>query len=824
MSGTYEKAGYFDGDQLREWEDISQNHLAQRVAKSQTKLVLDRKELRAALIGVGESAGVRLELIPSTNYDAFINVFLSLLSLKRTKDSDLKSMLLDSLGGEIQIRSLDLARNFEQLSRGIETHSYTLKLLEGNEAAARELETTHRQLKELSDGLPEEWARLNDGLDQAVRSLLGQASVQEESIGVTKEQITVHDRSRRGAVVGAGQENDNSVRFQTKIDEIDELAAKFFGLNPDAVAEQPRLIQAQLSPLLGQAELRTNPGSRKAIEDTISSLGRDRARKEAILASPDATWSASLLGECDNKLRESVLRIIHPAILALPEGADGVEIKSPDALFRSISELEWRVRDGIYDDEGIRVNLNSIPVPAFGVFDPTVVEREIESIQAEERRLQDLLARVSDYDALHKKIAVLQGQKEEADRFLVRYQDWCKKEEGRPEHENDRQRALKACVDWKAKAASLTAEIEQLEDRVRVAVEQAKACRDSAAVLRQEASVFPSFMNSDWPLPELAPSVVLPQAHELKGLLDAYKKRFAKAASNYDLVTQGLKMLQTNLGSLLPGNDMDAMMRGLVEEVDSIPARREALLAEKKALVAQASKKFSDFHKGFDSVKALVSKINKNLSEIQVSNLKSVHIVMGVTSQLSIIEGLLESQNVQMDKDGIEKAVKSVLERMEDKKPFALDDLFEIQIKVVTGRGEVKLYKSLDAAESTGTAMTFKVVLMAMILREIAKVGGNTRIKLPLFVDEADTLDDTNRTTILKIAEKLGFNVVMASPNAVPAHRVYFLHATDGGKTWITAEDEHLLLEREADDEVEVDLVAANLADDNEAPIPGDEP
>jgi hypothetical protein len=118
-----------------------------------------------------------------------------------------------------------------------------------------------------------------------------------------------------------------------------------------------------------------------------------------------------------------------------------------------------------------------------------------------------------------------------------------------------------------------------------------------------------------------------------------------------------------------------------------------------------------------------------------------------------------------------------------------------LHIKVIKANGEAKLYDKLDA-ESTGTGMTFKIVLMAMLLREIAKAKTNL-IRFPLFVDEADTLDDTNRTTILKIADSLGFNVVMASPNAVPAHRVYFLHLNAGGKTWITNEDEHLELEED---------------------------
>jgi hypothetical protein len=395
VSGPYERDGFMDGERLRSWEDISQNHLAPRVVKPQTKLVLDRKELRNAFTGSGDSAGVRLELAPPTNNDAFVRIFLNLLSLKRTKEADLKGMILDSLGAEIEKRTLNLAMEFSPLSKGIQNHAHKLKLIDGAEPEGRKLERDHRALRTLIAGLPTDWVRLNEGLYQGILSLRGQAETLEETCESAGERLNVVSREGREVADAIEKMKRQRTEAETNLVTLDRQADTFFGLEEWAIKDRPRTLESLLEPLRGQLAVQTGTGSRKEIEGRLRDLEAKRTQKEAILANPKASWSERLMGECDDAQRASALRLIHPDLMTLPEGPDGVVIKDEERIFRTIAELDARVKDGIYEDAGIRVNLRPIPVPKEGVFDPVLLERDIEALRAEEAKLHAVLKEVA---------------------------------------------------------------------------------------------------------------------------------------------------------------------------------------------------------------------------------------------------------------------------------------------------------------------------------------------------------------------------------------------------------------------------------------------
>jgi len=819
VNGPFERDGFMDGNQVRKWEDISQNHLVPRVVKPQTKLVLDRRELRNALTGSGESAGVRLELIPQANYDAFVKMFLNLLSLKRTKESDLKGMILDSLGAEIESRTLNLASDFASFFQGIQHHAHQLKLIEGAEPEGRRLERDHRTYKSLIAGLPMDWVRINEGLHRGIGVLRDQARAFEEESESARERQTVASREMHEVTEAIGRMTRQRAEAETHLRTLDTLAAQFDGLDPKVIEDRPRTIQSLLDPLRGRLALQDDPGSKKEVEVRLASLEARRKQKEATLAAPDASWSAKLLGECDEGQRGTVLRIVHPELLALPEGEDGVTVKDPGKVFATIAAMDARVKGDVYEDGGIRVNLRQIISPMQGVFDPVVIEREIEGLRAQEDKLHALLKDVASLESLKREVQTLDRTYREALALEVRFQDWRKSEEQRQDYELRLREAEASLLSLAERRDELDAEIRDLSERVRDAMNLSRQKDRDAENMRAELSAFQTQQDPDWDLPD--PGIVgpIPGPDDLKASLENYRSRFFKANSSYELVSRGLDALRTGLGSLLPGADIDETMHNLSDQLDSIPERRKTVLDEKTALVGQASRRFADFYRGFESVKAWVATINRGLTEVKVSNLRSIELKLMSTPQADTIAELANAQTSPIfvtEPEKVDEAVRRIVERMEEKQTFELEDLFGLHIKVVKANGEAKLYDRADI-DSTGTAMTFKVVLIARMIREITKMRGSRSIRLPLFVDEADTLDDLNRTTILGLAERLGFSVIMASPNALPAHRVYLLHARDG-LTWITKDDEHLLLEKDADEELGIEFASAEVAD--AAPIP----
>jgi hypothetical protein len=796
VNGTFDRNDFMDGDLVREWPSISQDFLLPKLGQGQKTLTMKREELRNAMTGVGESNGVRLGLIPPTNSDTFIKVFQNLLALKRTREADLKTMILDSLGDILQMRTLDLARECETMSKDIQKRAYTLGLLEEAAPEAKAIEKDYRTLTGLLEDLPLTWETLNTATYRAI-TLLGEQLVGLDEAGEMA-------RTKRTVLVGklgelAGRK-DGMTRQQAKAEQslavLDGQAKRFEGDRIEALLDQPRLLNSLLEPLRGQLTLAANPGARKDLESRLHGVERERGEKQARLNNPSVNWSARILGECSEDERATVLRLFHPDLLAMQEGAGKVTVKDEALLFKRIDALNQCVRNGVYEDAGIRLDINGIAVPKTGIFDPVVLEKEIEALAAEEERLRELLKEVASFEHLQREVKALEARYSQSTGEVALYTKWQEEEQARPEYERLANEAAKALKEIAGEKADFDQSLEEVDERLGEIRRQIAVKQGTRDILRAEAEAFAKQVNPDWVLPGLTPETRLPTAEELPPLLTEYRTRFVKASSLSESVDRGLRGIQNRLGSLLPGFETADLVAKLMELMDTIPERQEVLLKNKRALVVQASRRFQDFHKGFGEVKAWVSRINSDLAKIQVSNLRSVQIVLAPTDSAGIIENLVDAQTSPLFAvERTDEAVQRIVARMDNKQIFTLEELFQLHIKVIKANGEAKLYDKLDA-ESTGTGMTFKIVLMAMLLREIAKAKTNL-IRFPLFVDEADTLDDTNRTTILNIADSLGFNVVMASPNAVPAHRVYFLHLNAGGKTWITNEDEHLELEED---------------------------
>lgn len=806
VNGAYEKEMFFDGERQRDWEDIAQNFLAPRVVKPQTKLVLDRKELRCAMLGEGESAGVRLNLIPASNHLAFVKIFMNLMAMRETTDEDLRELILDTLNrDEIELRELDLARDFDQLSRGIQAHGVSLKVLEANEEEARALATDHQVMLDLAGALPGEWVRLNESLHQGIVKLREQGETLETLIEQGAQQGTVLTRGLNEINEEIRKVTKEKDRATWEIERIDKLANEQIGLTGEALADKVRQLESALEPLVGQRAVLENPGSRKDLEDRLKRLVDDRARKQAVLDNPKASWAEMVLGECDEGQRANVLRLIHPGVMALPAGPQGVVLKDEAALFREINDLDRRIKDGFYEDAAVRVNLSAIPVPKVGVFDPVEIQREIEAMDADATRLRGLLEGVSSLESLDREIKGLRAQRAAAEVNLNAFLAWRKEEEERPnlvQQATDAAQRLARLEGEKREKVAELAELHDLQEERGRLLEGYVAQRKKLTVELESHS-----LQSDptWDLPDPAAVGELLDPEATLAALGPYRSRFKDANDKFVTVQRGMVMMQNALGSLLHGADLPDCMKNLGELMDSLPDRREALRKEKRALVEQAVRRFTDFYKGFLAVKHWCHRTTRALAEVQVSNLKSIRILLQPTEAATTIEQLTSADGPMFDADHLDEAVSRIVERMEEKKVFALRDLFDLQIEVTRASGDVKVYRKLSG-ESTGTAMTFKVVLMSMMLRGLSKAQTNIRIRLPLFVDEVTTLDDANRNTVLRTAERLGFNVLMASPSAVPAHRVYFMHKVDygnGERTRITPEDEYLAMELEAEAEAE---------------------
>jgi hypothetical protein len=168
-----------------------------------------------------------------------------------------------------------------------------------------------------------------------------------------------------------------------------------------------------------------------------------------------------------------------------------------------------------------------------------------------------------------------------------------------------------------------------------------------------------------------------------------------------------------------------------------------------------------------------------------VSNLSGIQLrLVENTGRTTVLKQFTQEEGLFADAGLADKARTQVGEWIRQGEVFRLADLFRVELEV-TKDGEKEVYASLDA-ESTGTAITLKVVFLAHLLRDLYR--SRTEVRLLIFVDEVDTLDDMNQETIRECARELGFILIMASPNPANAKRLYFLRP-EGKVTYIYPEE-----------------------------------
>ncbi len=84
--------------------------------------LLEPRQLRAALTGIGDNRGVNLGLVPirqRDHYERFRSVFGNLLRLAHLRQDELKHFLLEIHRGDFQQRSIDLETGYSSQYRKV---------------------------------------------------------------------------------------------------------------------------------------------------------------------------------------------------------------------------------------------------------------------------------------------------------------------------------------------------------------------------------------------------------------------------------------------------------------------------------------------------------------------------------------------------------------------------------------------------------------------------------------------------------------------------------------------------------------------------------
>jgi hypothetical protein len=807
FDGPYAKDDFIDPatGQPRPWDQV-RARLAPR-----NYVELSQAQLRAALRGSGgERGGFRLELVPSGgSYDTFIEVFRQLLTLRKSKPDDLKNLLISVV--ELELVSGD-SRNRGTVALGSVVGEDYAKALAGNlryqkirtaEKIGLNLFGDYDRLQALQAQLPqilqriyrEGMARLADRTDRAE-----QARAEAEEAGARESEW---NQIRRNLDLDRKTQDMELGRTQVRLEDA-RLAEERLNAEPKELQEgrlqdlrqEAAQVRMDLSAYQGagdgSAALRARVARhRHDRQTTLLTIGRLRALDQP---GTRPSWM-ELLAEYPDEERGPLLRLVNPAILTLPEGPEGMELVDPAHFGRLLSVVAAASMGGVFKGSGIRVNLEALPAPGLSLEDPLVRAREIENyetqaehLEREIKRLEELAENSRGREKLLETLGGLEAQEQALSLVLSKIAGW--------EEEVGKIPALAA------KVAELEAATARLDEAREEALGQHEANRARArseaalaAALQKEAQELrettlddleqrATALGLDLAPMDLAPGSPAMTDPAFKGALGEMAETWAETTRLDQSVAQRMEELDQQLDGMIAG-DRETRVQQIRDLIDGLPDQKAQLDAAWQHIAVTAKTSFSNLLRDYDTLSARVARLNRAMAKFSVSNLSGIQLrLVENAARTSVLRQFTQEEGLFADQLLAESARNQMGEWIRQGEVFRLFDLFRVELEV-SKDGEKEVYASLDA-ESTGTAITLKVVFLAHLLRDLYR--SRSEVRLLIFVDEVDTLDDMNQETIRECARELGFTLIMASPNPANANRLYFLRP-EGKVTYIYPEE-----------------------------------
>jgi len=806
FDGPYRKDDFIDPATLqpRPWDQVRARLAPMNYVE------LSQAQLRAALRGSGgERGGFRLELVPGGgSYDTFIEVFRQLLTLRKSKPDDLKNLLISVV--ELELVSGD-DRNRGTVALGsvvgedyAAAHAGNLRYekIRAAERICLNLFGDYDRLLALQTLLPRTLRRIYRETAARLADRTARAEAAQQAAEDAREAESQWNQTRRNLDQELRAQVQELGRTKGRLEDAQALEER---LN----AEPRELQEARLLDLRNEAarvrmDLSAYQGAADGSAALRARVSRHRHDRQNCLLTIDRlkqldrpgarpSW-LEILEEYPDEERGPLLRLLNPAILTLPEGPGGLEIVDPKGFGRILSVVAAASMDGVYKGAGVRVNLEGLPAPGLSLEDPLVRAREIENYETqaehldrEIRRLEELAENSRGREKLVEALAALETQESALALVLSKIAAWSEeagkipalaarlaeletaaarldgaREEALEQHETSGTRARVEA----GRAAALAREAQQL--------------RATAGDLEQRALPLGLDLSPD----DLDPGSPAMADPEFQAALGQMAEEWTESTRLDQSVARRMEELDQQLDGMIAG-DRDTRISQIRDLIEGLPDQKAQLDAAWQHIAVTAKTSFSNLLRDYDTLCARVARLNRAMAKFSVSNLSGIQLrLVENTARTTVLKQFTQEEGLFADRGLAEKARIQVGEWIRQGEVFRLFDLFRVELEV-SKDGEKEVYASLDA-ESTGTAITLKVVFLAHLLRDLYR--SRNEVRLLIFVDEVDTLDDMNQETIRECAQELGFTLIMASPNPANARRLYFLRP-EGKVTYIYPEE-----------------------------------
>ncbi|WP_103028127.1 hypothetical protein [Salinibacter altiplanensis] len=803
-TGAFEKTDFLSsteqGSVPRKVEEVTQT-LSLRDYRE-----LEARNLRAALTGIGDSEGLNFGLIPVRDHDGyakFRDLFKGLIRLRQLDQNALKERLCSTYASEVDALKVNLRDAHAEDFKKMRHYRREITELERHEADIEEALRCDRRQSELRRQLMESWIRLvrangqclaalrgkQRSLEQRLRqvdSVLDEAKDRKEDLSEERDTLNqslgaLHEEKKKLTDLVQRFSDFDAKAVRSRVDElVDERAQILFDLK-SVDADSPEQIQARrdrVAKQIDELQKRLN-----TLRDLVGPLLKKR------------------LGE--DRLRR-FFRILNPRLLALGADGEDVVLDDPDTLIQSMEAQEHRCEDKRWRFPGGHLSLSALPAPEIADYtDPERIREEVEKYQEEYERLDRRLEVAKNVSARKQRAEELEERLAELRSQLNTYEEAVEAEERLQEVTSKLTVRARELESMDEALSDIEAESRQLREEKRRCRARLKSIREDVEEMRERVRVLDS-PPSDWSrhlmVAAVARTVRVDRspvrdpagsggfAQNVLDLADRYQNEKDEESRVVQTLDQTLNRIHRGTYDQYKQETRAETLDVLADEKEGLDARRRAAKQLWQKLMTGLGRKISDLLSSLDTMKSVVSRVNRRLRGTSVSDLERLRLQITPFDSVTNLLGRVAEHDA-MPLFGETGKYREDLEQLEElfheHPEIHLTDLFTVGFSVTTVDGSTEKYDGLDNIQSNGTSITIKVLLHLVLINDLLR---DDALRLPFYLDEASSLDESNLGGIVRASTDMGFVPVLASPSESTAVRHIYYLQSDGERVYLGPE------------------------------------
>ncbi|OKY76483.1 MAG: hypothetical protein BM485_04430 [Desulfobulbaceae bacterium DB1] len=771
--GMYDPADYLDDARCVRPSDEIRSRLAVKDFR-----LLEPRHLRAALTGLGENRGVNLGLVPirqRDHYERFRAAFGNLLRLAHLRQNELKEFLLEINQGDFQQRSIDLDAGYSSQYGKVCREAKELQELRTIAEDVRrvlELALTRDSLRRLLPGLWKEITRSHSlkedefsRQEKKIKDRLDQLSGEKQSV---IENIEKGDKEQ--------QEINQSIgKILGAIERHQKEAQEFQNYLVDFEVSKCNLLEMEMGQMdasLGQASDISLPRMQARISRMKGELaGLEKQRDQ--FSHLAATTILRMLPEEDI---QNAFRLINPDLLGLTQGEDEMEFRNEQKIKNSLEHVLGHVRDGVYQDDRIRLVLSSLNPPDLSPYrDADILDTRIEEQKKALAREQMFYDAAENVEPAKRKKQELQKEWQEVAGRLSRYRNHRK---DLPEFEKNNQ----TLCSLKNQLEELNGKMKQLKDRQSSLRDEERSLNQSLKTIEAKRDTLVQRLrklykpDSSWPLESFTR-----EDRDIESLFEMYEQKSREQNEISQRFSEYFQGINQRTYDKYLGEDESATLTNLRAEIEAITERENAVQELWKSLIAGLQSSFKGLSRDLQTLITRIDELNRRLGRISISNLARLRLILREHPEWTKrIKTMVDAEVSPLfaDKAAVSDAHSRLGDLLKKHQRVELADLFDLHFEVTSVDGHIRRYGHLDSIESNGTTITIKVLINLLLLKGLL---GDKEVAIPFYLDEASSLDRENLAAIVQEARKMGFVAVLASPEAMEAaDSLYFLREKKG--------------------------------------------